>query len=175
MPWEDAPHCSGSGAVPQERGILLYRSKGGTQVSEAIQSADFDGAGMKRVYENNEWTVGIKNYKAANSLEGFKELERHNKTDELFVLLSGRCVLLEMYEESGRMHFHATPMRPAKVYTIPSGLWHTTITETDTKLVLIEDADTGMANSDTVLLEGTDLRGAREAVEAALSPTGNAP
>lgn len=140
-----------------------------------IRFADFDGPGMKRVYENNEWTVGIKNYKPANSLEGFDELERHTMSDELFVLLSGRCVLLEMNEEGGRRHFHGISMRPAKVYTIPRGAWHTTITETDTKLILIENADTGMANSDIMTLEASDLASAREAIGTALSSIRESP
>ena len=31
-----------------------------------IQSFEYTGEGMRRVYENGQWTVGIKNYKPAN-------------------------------------------------------------------------------------------------------------
>ena len=138
-------------------------------MSAEIASANYAGEGMKRVYENDAWTVGVKNYKVANSIEGFTELERHNKTDELFVLLGGRCVLLAMIEDGGMRSFRSTPMQPATVYTIPRGLWHTTITWPDTKLALIENADTGMANSDVLTLEQRDLNAARESIRAALS------
>ena len=43
-----------------------------------IQSFEYTGEGMRRVYENGQWTVGIKNYKPANDKSLFNELERHN-------------------------------------------------------------------------------------------------
>ena len=46
-----------------------------------IQSFEYTGEGMRRVYENGQWTVGIKNYKPANDKSLFNELERHNETD----------------------------------------------------------------------------------------------
>ena len=53
-----------------------------------ILNYSFDGEGMQRVFENEKWTVGIKNWKPANDITGINNLERHNKTDELFVLVA---------------------------------------------------------------------------------------
>ena len=50
-----------------------------------IENYAFEGEGMQRVFENEKWTVGIKNWKPANDSTGIDCLERHNKTDELFV------------------------------------------------------------------------------------------
>ena len=52
-----------------------------------IENYAFEGEGMQRVFENEKWTVGIKNWKPANDITGIDCLERHNKTDELFVLV----------------------------------------------------------------------------------------
>ncbi len=41
-------------------------------------------------------------------------------------------------------------MEKGKVYDIPPTLWHNTITQKDTKMVLIEDSNTGMNNSDVI-------------------------
>ena len=46
-----------------------------------ILNYSFDGEGMQRVFENEKWTVGIKNWKPANDITGINNLERHNKTD----------------------------------------------------------------------------------------------
>ena len=45
-----------------------------------ILNYSFDGEGMQRVFENEKWTVGIKNWKPANDITGINNLERHNKT-----------------------------------------------------------------------------------------------
>jgi hypothetical protein len=44
-------------------------------------------------------------------------------------------------------------MQPNKVYNIPATLWHNTITQKDTKMILIEDSNTSMNNSDILELD----------------------
>jgi ureidoglycolate hydrolase len=117
-----------------------------------IQMLEFDGEGMKRVFENEKWMVGVKNWKPANDITGIDMLERHNQTDELFVLLSGSCTLLYANENGGALVIEAEKMQPMKVYNIPRSLWHNTVTTKDVKLILIEDSSTGMENSDVLNL-----------------------
>ncbi|MGI6110906.1 MAG: cupin [Bilifractor sp.] len=113
-----------------------------------ILDYEFTGAGMQRVYENEKWTVGIKNWKPANDITGITNIERHNKTDELFVLVEGHCTLIYAEEKGDDLEFHAVKMEKGKLYVIPQSLWHNTITEKDTKMFLIEDVSTGNDNSD---------------------------
>ncbi|MDR0638527.1 MAG: hypothetical protein LBG27_06460 [Spirochaetaceae bacterium] len=117
-----------------------------------IAVSEFSGEGMSRVYENRKWMVGIKNWKPANDITGIDCLERHNETDETFVLLSGHCTLIYANEEAGGLDVRAVVMEPFKVYTIPAALWHNTVTRRDTKMMLIEDSATGQANSDVMTL-----------------------
>jgi ureidoglycolate hydrolase len=118
-----------------------------------IAKYEFAGEGMTRVYENAKWMVGLKNWKPANDISGIDCLERHNETDELFILLSGSCVLLQGNETAGKLELRAVKMEPMKVYNIPRGLWHNTVTRKDTKLALIEDSSTGAANSEVLKLD----------------------
>jgi mannose-6-phosphate isomerase-like protein (cupin superfamily) len=113
-----------------------------------IESKEFTGEGMSRVYENSKWTVGIKNWKPANDISGIDCLERHNETDELFILLAGRCTLIYANEKDSGLAIEKTEMEPNRVYNIPRTLWHNTVTRKDTKMALIEDSSTGMDNSD---------------------------
>ena len=113
-----------------------------------IDVKEFTGEGMSRVYENQKWTVGVKNWKPANDITGIDCLERHNETDELFVLLAGRCTLIYANETDSGLTIEAVEMEPFKVYNIPSTLWHNTVTQRNTKMVLIEDSATGMNNSE---------------------------
>lgn len=123
-----------------------------------IQSFEFAGAGLTRVYENEKWMVGIKNWKPANDISGIDCLERHNGTDELFVLVAGSCILLSATEKTGGgLDISATVMVPLKVYNIPRSLWHNTVTAKDTKLILIEDSSTGASNSDVLPLDADQI------------------
>jgi len=122
-----------------------------------IKVTDFSGEGMNRVYENGKWMVGIKNWKPANDISGIDCLERHNETDELFILLSGTCILLSANETGGKLDIHALKMEPFKVYNIPATLWHNTITRKDTKLALIEDSSTGSGNSNVMNLNDEQI------------------
>ena len=117
-----------------------------------ILNYEFNGEGMQRVFENEKWTVGIKNWKPANDVTGIDCLERHNKTDELFVLVEGSCTLVYANETEGGLEFGAVKMEKDKVYNIPATLWHNTITCKDTKMILIEDSNTSRENSDILNL-----------------------
>ena len=122
-----------------------------------ILNYEFTGEGMQRVFENEKWTVGIKNWKPANDVTGIDCLERHNKTDELFVLVEGSCTLMYANETEGGLEFGAVKMEKDKVYNIPATLWHNTITCKDTKMILIEDSSTSMENSDILNLVAAQI------------------
>jgi mannose-6-phosphate isomerase-like protein (cupin superfamily) len=121
-----------------------------------IESYAFPGEGMQRVYENEKWTVGIKNWKPANDIAGIDMLERHNQTDELFVLIAGACTLVSAEETADGIQFHKVVMEANKVYRIPATLWHNTIMKQDTKMILIEDSATSMDNSDIYKLSAAE-------------------
>lgn len=122
-----------------------------------ILEYSFAGEGLNRVYENDAWMVGIKNWKPANDITGIDCLERHNKTDEFFVLLEGACTLLYANEVDGTLEIKAVSMQPGKVYNIPATLWHNTVTQKDTKMVLVERPDTSMENSEILTLTQEQL------------------
>ena len=122
-----------------------------------ILNYEFTGEGMQRVFENEKWTVGIKNWKPANDVTGIDCLERHTLTDELFVLVEGVCTLVYANETDNGLEFGAVKMEKDKVYNIPATLWHNTITQKDTKMILIEDSNTSMDNSDILNLNEAQI------------------
>ena len=129
-----------------------------------IEVKEFSGEGMSRVYENQKWTVGIKNWKPANDISGIDCLERHNETDELFILLSGACTLIYANENSGNLDIQAVKMEPFRVYNIPATLWHNTVTQKDTKMALIEDSSTSGSNSDVLPLNSQQVNRVKQLV-----------
>ena len=129
-----------------------------------IENYAFEGEGMQRVFEKEKWTVGIKNWKPANDITGIDCLERHNKTDELFVLVEGSCTLIYANETESGLELGAVKMEPDKVYNIPATLWHNTVTCKDTKMILIEDSNTSMENSDILALNESQIAKVKELV-----------
>jgi ureidoglycolate hydrolase len=130
-----------------------------------IMSWEYGAEGLKRVYENSKWMVGVKNWKPANDVANIDCLERHNETDELFILLAGSCVLLSANEKAGGgLALLVTRMEPGKVYNIPRTLWHNTVTSKDVKLILVEDSSTGAKNSDVVQLDVAQIAAAKKLV-----------
>ena len=125
----------------------------------------FEGEGLTRVFENEKWMVGIKNWKPMNDIANINNLERHNETDELFILLNGQCTLLFANETADGLDIQAVEMEPMKVYNIPRTLWHNTVTRKDTKLALIEDSSTGSANSDNLDLTEAQIARVHELVK----------
>lgn len=130
-----------------------------------IESYEFHGEGMGKVYANDSWMVGLKNWKPANDITGVDCLERHNLTDELFVLLAGECTLVYANETPNGLEIDAVKMEPCKVYNVPATLWHNTVTQRDTKLVLFEDSSTSMENSDVLPLSEEQIAKIRELVK----------
>ncbi len=131
---------------------------------QKILSYECDAAGMTRVYENPKWMIGIKNWKPANDITGLDCLERHNKTDELFVLVNGKCTLLYANETENGLQIDKVEMEPFKVYNIPQSLWHNTVTQKDTKMILIEDVSTSNENSDVLQLTPEQIKEVQDLV-----------
>ena len=131
---------------------------------QKIQEFTYEGKGLVRVFENEKWMVGIKNWKPENDISGLTCLERHNITDELFILLAGRCTLLYANETDSGLVIEKVEMEPMKVYNIPTGLWHNTVTEPGVKLILVEDSTCSGQNSDILNLTDAQLQTVRALV-----------
>lgn len=127
-----------------------------------IQRYEYEGEGLIRVYDNKKWTVGIKNWKNFNDIVSINCLERHNKTDELFVLLNGRCLIIFANEIDGELIIGVEEMKPMQVYNIPQTLWHNTVMKKDTKLLLIEDSSTSIDNTDIINLNAIQIAKIKE-------------
>ena len=128
-----------------------------------VSVADFEGEVLKRVFESGDWFVGIKNWKPANDAAHFDNMERHLQTDEVFVLLEGGCTLLVDHSpENSCTDIRCIPMEKNKVYCIHPSVWHNTITTKDAKLILMENRNTCMDNSEVQMLSSQEIAALRK-------------
>ena len=109
----------------------------------------YQGAGMDRSYENDMWTVGIKNYKVQSDIKFFNCLERHLQTDEIFIPITKGNVLVYLEENSsGAEYFRTEPLLMGTVYCVPRGMWHNVIMKEQDKIILVERRGTSYENSE---------------------------
>ena len=112
-----------------------------------IEIYDYNGPDYQTAMRFGKWRVAYLNHAERFDPANFKQVERHNESDEVFVLLSGNATLI-IGEE-----LHRIEMEPHKMYNVPAGVWHHIFTNEDTSVLIVENEDTGDANSDFLNIE----------------------
>ena len=103
---------------------------------------EYSGDGYSRVVSGARWTVAALNYADRFDEGNIVDLERHNQTDETFVLLSGEATLL-VGENAERVK-----MEPLKFYNVRAGAWHNIFVSRGARVLVAENADTSKDNTD---------------------------
>lgn len=103
--------------------------------------------GYRPLVDYGAWRVAVLRYCEDTRLENIKTMQRHDLTDEVFVLLDGNCTLLcaGRGEEPGEVE--PLTMEPMKVYNVKRGTWHNHILDEKGTVLIVENSDTEDANS----------------------------
>ena len=109
---------------------------------EELLVLDYEGKGYFSHFKYGTWRIAYLNYAPMFTKEGITYLERHNETDEVFVLLEGTASLF-MGEKDVE-----TPMEKFRSYIVKKGAWHNIVVSEDAKVLIVENADTGKSNSE---------------------------
>ena len=126
---------------------------------------EYSGDGYSRVVSGAKWTVAALNYADRFDERNIVDLERHNQTDETFVLLSGEATLL-MGEEAKRVK-----MEPLKFYNVRAGAWHNIVVTPGSRVLIAENADTSKGNTDYLNLKTRRIFKKRPSFEEVLPDT----
>ncbi len=106
-----------------------------------IYEASKEGYETKLKY--GAWRIGL--ITPAERFTNITYLERHNLTDEAFILLRGSATLLHL---DGEEVLRAYEMEQGKVYNVPQGGWHNVKIEPDSIVMVVENSETSPENSD---------------------------
>ena len=106
-----------------------------------------EGAGYKPLVDYGVWRVAILNYAPELEVAAITRMQRHNETDEVFVLLAGRCLLFTGEGGETVEHVFAEDLRPGLVYNVRRGVWHHHTLSRDAKVLVVENRDTTYDNS----------------------------
>ena len=109
-------------------------------IDTGIEILTYEGEGFSKVMSFEGWRVAVINYSERFEEKNLSMLERHLYTDEVFVLLEGSAILV-----SDRDRYQ---MKKNTIYTVKKGVWHAISLEPDSKVLIVENADTGKENSE---------------------------
>jgi hypothetical protein len=108
--------------------------------------------GYKPLVDYGEWRVAILRYIDELLPENISKMQRHDETDEVFVLLEGRCILYLGEGEDQVTQIYAQDMAPLKLYNVKRSSWHTHTLSEGATVLIIENRNTTVQNSPEINL-----------------------
>ena len=128
------------------------------QLENLISVSDFSGEGYQPLVDFESWRVAVLRYIDELLPEKIDNVECHLETDEVFILVEGKCLLfLADVQDDQISTFHAVDMIPKKLYTIKQGVYHTHTLSKDAHVIIVENQDTGAANSKRISLSRAQI------------------
>jgi ureidoglycolate hydrolase len=118
----------------------------------------FEGEGYQPLIDCDQWRVAILRYCDELLPERIFAVQRHNETDEVFVLLEGRCILFLGEGKDTVTSITAVDMQPRKIYNVKRGVWHSHTLDRDTSVLIVENRDTTVTNSPKIILNDDHRR-----------------
>jgi hypothetical protein len=112
-----------------------------------LEVRDHNAEGYKPVIDFDTWRVAILNYSSDLLPQNITTMQRHNETDEVFVLLRGRCILFLGQGDDAVTQVFAEDMKPDTVYNVKRAAWHSHSLSGDAMVLVVENRDTTYDNS----------------------------
>lgn len=114
---------------------------------QLLEVREYGGEGFMPVISYGAWRVAIMRFAERLLPENVIQMSRHYKTDEVFVLLQGKCILFIGEGRKEVTKIHACEMEPLKVYNVKKAVWHANTLSKDAVVLVVENKDTGSRNS----------------------------
>jgi ureidoglycolate hydrolase len=112
-----------------------------------IEMHEYLGEGYKPLVDFNCWRVAVLRYLDELQPDRISYFERHNETDEVFVLLQGQAVLFIGAGDETVEEIFPQVMRHGVLYNVKRGAWHTAVLSRDATILLVENRNTANENS----------------------------
>jgi hypothetical protein len=123
--------------------------------SHLLEVSGFDAVGYAPVVDFQTWRVAMLNYIDELEPEHIDNFQCHSETDEVFVLLSGKCILFcaQVDDKKNIVDIVSWDMQVNKTYNIKRGVYHTHTLSEDAKVLIVENSDTDDNNSPKIMID----------------------
>ncbi len=123
-----------------------------------LEIRSYDGSGYQPLVDYDKWRVAVLRYSDELLPERIFAMQRHDETDEVFVLLEGRCILFLGKSHDTINAITAVDMVPRKLYNVKRGVWHSHTLNKEALVLIVENRDTTVQNSPKLLLNDDQRR-----------------
>jgi hypothetical protein len=112
-----------------------------------LEICDHNGPDYKPLIDYHSWRVALMNYTPDLLPKKINRMQKHTETDEVFVLLTGHCILFLGEGDEMVTKVHAVDMELYKLYNVKKDCWHSHTFSKDARVLIVENRDTVESNS----------------------------
>ena len=134
-----------------------------------IENFKINGDGFHPFMISDGWQVAQLNYMKEQHINNINKVDVHYQTDEVFVLLEGKAVLIAVVFEGDSPIFEIELMKKNETYNIPKNMWHNIAMEKGSKVLIVEKANTHLADYEFKYLSESVLAEMKSKVEQILN------
>lgn len=129
---------------------------------EYIEVSFYNDDGYKPVVDYESWRVAVLNYCEELEIDNLVNMQKHNESDEVFILLKGECTLFTGGLGEELNDIDGIKMVPLQLYNVKRGVWHTHTLEKDGSVLIVENRNTCDDNSPKLLLKKEEVQQLKE-------------
>ncbi|WP_291867916.1 hypothetical protein [Maribacter sp.] len=107
-----------------------------------IEQYQISGNGYHPFLIRDGWQVAQLNYMPEQQIGNIDKLDIHHLTDEVFILLKGKAVLIGAEIKENNVAFEVELLKPNITYNIPIDTWHNIAMSEDCEIIIIEKSYT---------------------------------
>ena len=116
-------------------------------MEQLIIEKQYNGDGIGGEIHAVDYMCSILNFLPRLVPERTTSMQKHTETDECFILLQGKAMLVLADGEDSPNQIQVVKLRKNTIYNVPLGVWHTPIMSEDAKILLVENNHTIESNS----------------------------
>ena len=120
-----------------------------------LEVYEWSGEGFAPLVFTEGWQAALLNWEPLFDRRNLDEIERHNQTDEVFVLLRGKALLFTRADGGA---LAAVEMERGKIYNVPARLWHNLVATRDVSFLIVENRDTHLHDTEIRAISVDELR-----------------
>jgi len=114
------------------------------------------------------WQVAQLNFMEEQHINNINKIDVHQQTDEVFVLLKGKVVLILAELEDDKPIFEVLLMEPTVTYNVPKNRWHNIAMEEGSEVLIVENSNTHLNDVTYKDLNQIKINELRQLVEEVL-------
>jgi ureidoglycolate hydrolase len=114
-----------------------------------LEEINIQGQGFQPLKDHGSWRIAQLSFASSvNALDSLAALGRHFQTEEAFVLLQGEAVMVTAGTQDQPGSFEAVKFAAGKIYVVRQRQWHAAVLKPGSRLLIVENRDTGAENSE---------------------------